>query len=75
MPGADEIINQTETDVLSSVTEQVSLLLNLAPIETDEFTALVPITHGGRVVVSTSAWMPAADDADQGGICRRVRSE
>lgn len=64
--GADEIIEHTETDVLDAVAEQVDLLLNLAPIEPDEFTALVRLVRDGEVVVSTTAWMPAPDDADRG---------
>lgn len=64
--GADEIIDHTETDVLDAVSERVDLLLNLAPIEPDEFTALVQLVRDGGVVVSTTAWMPAPDDADRG---------
>ncbi|WP_309104744.1 NADP-dependent oxidoreductase [Microbacterium sp.] len=67
--GADEIIDHTETGVLDAVSDQVDMLLNLAPIEPDEFTALVPLVRDGGVVVSTTAWMPAPDDAD-----RNVRS-
>lgn len=63
--GADEIIDHTETEVLDAITEQVDLLLNLAPIEPDEFTALVRLVREGGVVVSTTAWMPAPDDADR----------
>lgn len=64
--GADEIIDHTETDVLEAATEQVDLLLNLAPIEPDEFTALVRLVRNGGVVVSTTDWMPAPDDAERG---------
>ncbi|WP_431074685.1 NADP-dependent oxidoreductase [Microbacterium phyllosphaerae] len=64
--GADEIIDRTATEVLDAVTEQVDLLLNLAPIEPDEFTALVRLVRDGGVVVSTTAWMSAPDDADRG---------
>lgn len=64
--GADEIIDHTKADVLDAVTDQVDLLLNLAPIEPDEFTALVRLVRDGGVVVSTTAWMPAPDDADRG---------
>ncbi|PVE94097.1 NADP-dependent oxidoreductase [Microbacterium sp. TPD7012] len=67
--GADEIIDHTETVVLDAVSEPVDLLLNLAPIEPDEFTALVRLVRDGGVVVSTTAWMPAPDDAE-----RNVRS-
>ncbi|WP_341956145.1 NADP-dependent oxidoreductase [Microbacterium sp. LWH13-1.2] len=64
--GADEIIDHTETEVLDAVTEHVDLLLNLAPIEPEEFTALVRLVRDGGVVVSTTAWMPAPDDAYRG---------
>ncbi|WP_407361506.1 NADP-dependent oxidoreductase [Microbacterium sp. LBN7] len=67
--GADEIIDHTETVVLDAVSEPVDMLLNLAPIEPDEFTALVRLVRDGGVVVSTTAWMPAPDDAE-----RNVRS-
>ncbi|KJL26044.1 NADP-dependent oxidoreductase [Microbacterium foliorum] len=64
--GADEIIDHTKADVLDAVTDQVDLLLNLAPIEPDEFTALVRLVRDGGIVVSATAWMPAPDDADCG---------
>ncbi|WP_341935909.1 NADP-dependent oxidoreductase [Microbacterium sp. LWO14-1.2] len=64
--GADEIIDRTQSTVQDAVTDQVDLLLNLAPIEPDEFTALVGLVRDGGVVVSTTAWMPAPDDADRG---------
>ena len=67
--GADEIIDHTRTDLLEAVTEPVDMLLNLAPIELDRFTALVALVRSGGVVVSTTAWMPAPDDA-----ARNVRS-
>lgn len=63
--GADQIIDHTEVDVLDAVSEPVDLLLNLAPIEPAEFTALVSIVRSGGVVVSTTAWMPAPDDAER----------
>jgi NADPH:quinone reductase-like Zn-dependent oxidoreductase len=64
--GAHEIIDRTETSVLDAVSEPVDMLLNLAPIEPEEFTALVRLVRDGGVVVSTTAWMPAPDDADRG---------
>jgi len=67
--GADEIIDHTETGVLDAVSAPVDMLLNLAPIEPDEFTALVRLVGDGGVVVSTTAWMPVPDDAE-----RNVRS-
>ena len=64
--GADEIVDHTETDLLDAVSEPVDMLLNLAPIELDRFTALVALVRSGGVVVSTTAWMPAPDDAARG---------
>lgn len=64
--GADEVVDHTTTDLLDAVTEQVDVLLNLAPIEPDAFTRLVTLVRDGGVVVSTTAWMPAPDDADRG---------
>ncbi|MDQ0646569.1 NADPH:quinone reductase-like Zn-dependent oxidoreductase [Microbacterium natoriense] len=63
--GADEIIDHTETGVVDAVSEPVDLLLNLAPIEPSEFTALVRLVRDGGTVVSTTAWMPAPDDAER----------
>lgn len=67
--GAHEIIDHTVTSVLDAVSEPVDMLLNLAPIEPEEFTAMVALVRDGGVVVSTTAWMPAPDDA-----ARNVRS-
>jgi NADPH:quinone reductase-like Zn-dependent oxidoreductase len=67
--GADEIIDHTSSTVLGSVTDQVDVLLNLAPISPDEFEALVALVRDGGIVVSTTAWMPTpGDDA------RKVRT-
>jgi NADPH:quinone reductase-like Zn-dependent oxidoreductase len=64
--GADEIVDHTRTDLLGAVTERVDVLLNLAPIDPEEFVALVALVRDGGVVVSTTAWMPAPDDAGRG---------
>lgn len=64
--GADEIVDHTVTNVTGAVTEQVDLLLNLAPIDPEEFTALVTRVRDGGVVVSTTAWMPTPDDDTRG---------
>lgn len=63
--GADKVIDHTESAVRDAVTGQVDVLLNLAPIEPAEFEALVALVRDGGVVVSTTAWMPAPDDADR----------
>ena len=64
--GADQIIDHTDTEVLGAVEGRVDVLLNLAPIEPEQFTALVALVEDGGVVVSTTAWMPAPEDADRG---------
>jgi NADPH:quinone reductase-like Zn-dependent oxidoreductase len=63
--GADQVIDHTESAVRDAVTGQVDVLLNLAPIDPEEFEALVALVRDGGVVVSTTAWMPAPDDADR----------
>lgn len=64
--GADVVIDHTRLSVLDAVTEPVDVLLNLAPIDPEEFTALVGRVRDGGVVVSTTAWMPAPSDEGRG---------
>jgi len=64
--GADEVVDHTSSAVLESVSGPVDVLLNLAPITPEQFAALVARVRDGGVVVSTTAWMPAPDDADRG---------
>ena len=64
--GADEVVDRTTTDVLSAVTEQVDVLLNLAPITPEQFSALVAAVRDGGKVVSTTAFMPTPDDQTRG---------
>jgi len=63
--GADEVIDHTTTEVTTAVTEPVDVLLNLAPIDPAEFTALAALVRDGGVVVSTTVWMPAPADAER----------
>jgi NADPH:quinone reductase-like Zn-dependent oxidoreductase len=60
--GADEVVDHTATDLRTAVDEPVDVLLNLAGITPEEFTALVGLVRPGGVVVSTTAWMPAPGD-------------
>lgn len=64
--GADEIIEHAGTDLLAAVTGQVDVLLNLAPIDPEEFARLVALVRDGGAVVSTTAFMATPDDADRG---------
>ncbi|MFF2053515.1 NADP-dependent oxidoreductase [Leifsonia sp. NPDC058194] len=75
--GADEVVDHTTTDLRSALDGQVDLLLNLAPLEPEEFAALLPIVRDGGAVVSTTAWMPAPADESRGvrGIVVFVRSD
>lgn len=63
--GADEVIDHTATEVAAAVTEPVDVLLNLAPISPEEFTALVALVRDGGAVVSTTAWMPTPGDEER----------
>jgi len=65
--GADQVIDHTSATVLDSVTERVDVLLNLAPIDPEEFAALVALVRDGGIVVSTTAWMRTPGD-DQRGV-------
>lgn len=75
--GADELIDHTADDVTSAVTEPVDVLLNLAPIDPETFTALAGRVRDGGVVVSTTVWMPAPGDDARGvrGIDLYVNSD
>ena len=64
--GADEIIDHTATDLLGAVAAPVDVLLNLAPIDPDEFASLVALVRDGGAVVSTTAFMATPSDADRG---------
>jgi NADPH:quinone reductase-like Zn-dependent oxidoreductase len=64
--GADEVIDHTTTEVTTAVTEPVDVLLNLAPIDPAEFSALAALVRDGGVVVSTTVWMPAPADEARG---------
>jgi NADPH:quinone reductase-like Zn-dependent oxidoreductase len=65
--GADQVVDHTSTDVTAEVGEPVDVLLNLAPIDPDQLTALVALVRDGGVVVSTTVWMPTPGD-DQRGV-------
>jgi NADPH:quinone reductase-like Zn-dependent oxidoreductase len=64
--GADEVIDHTASSLIEAVSEQVHVLLNLAPISPAEFSALVTLVRDGGVVVATTAWMPAPGDDARG---------
>ena len=60
--GADEIVDHTARSLFDAVTEPVDVLLNLAPIDPEEFTRLVALVRDGGVVVSTTAFMATPGD-------------
>ena len=64
--GADEIIDHTSTDVPDAVSEQVDVLLNLAPVDPEQLAALVAVVRDHGAVVSTTAWMPTPGDDTRG---------
>jgi NADPH:quinone reductase-like Zn-dependent oxidoreductase len=75
--GADELVDHTTTAVTAAVREPVDVLLNLAPIDPEAFTALVALVRSGGVVVNTTVWMPAPTDEERGvrGLDVFVRSD
>ncbi|HEY8588717.1 MAG TPA: NADP-dependent oxidoreductase [Naasia sp.] len=75
--GADEVIDHTATSLRAAVTHPVDVLLNLAPLEPEEFAGLVEVVRDGGVVVSTTAWMPAPGDDGRGvrGVVIYVRPD
>ncbi|GIG30402.1 NADP-dependent oxidoreductase [Cellulomonas marina] len=64
--GADEVVDHTTTSLLEAVAEPVDVLLNLAPITADDFTALVALVRDGGVVVSTTPMVPTPGDEARG---------
>ena len=75
--GADEMIDHTAGDVAAALGEPVDVLLNLAPISPEQFTALAGLVRDGGVIVNTTVWMPAPSDEARGvrGIDLFVRSD
>jgi NADPH:quinone reductase-like Zn-dependent oxidoreductase len=75
--GADQVVDHTTTEVGSELSEPVDVLLNLAPITPEQFTALATLVGDGGVVVNTTVWMPAPHDEERGvrGIDLYVRSD
>lgn len=61
--GADEIIDHTASELLGAVQGQVDVLLNLAPLDPEQFDALVALVRDGGAVVSTTAFMPTPEDS------------
>ncbi|GLY04103.1 NADP-dependent oxidoreductase [Actinoplanes sp. NBRC 101535] len=64
--GADEIVDYTTTEALTAIGQPVDVLLNLAPIDPDRFTALVALVRDGGKVVSTTAFMATPGDESRG---------
>lgn len=60
--GADEVVDHTASDLLGAVSAPIDVLLNLAPIDPEQFEALVGLVRDGGAVVSTTAWMPTPGD-------------
>lgn len=64
--GADEIIDHTAVDVLAALDGQVDVLLNLAPIDPQQFSAFVAAVRDGGAVVSTTAFLETPGDESRG---------
>ncbi|TPG17796.1 NADP-dependent oxidoreductase [Pedococcus bigeumensis] len=64
--GADEVIDHTAGDVSAALSEPVEVLLNLAPISPEQFSALAARVNDGGIIVNTTVWMPAPSDEARG---------
>lgn len=64
--GAHEVVDHTTTDLLEAVGTQVDVLLNLAPLDPEQFAAYVALVRDGGLVVSTTAFMATPSDGDRG---------
>jgi NADPH:quinone reductase-like Zn-dependent oxidoreductase len=75
--GVDQFIDHTAGEVTDQPTGPVDVLLNLAPISPEHFTALAGLVRDGGLVVNTTVWMPAPSDEARGvrGIDLFVRSD
>lgn len=60
--GADEIVDYTVSAASAAVAEPVDIVLNLAPVDPGELTALLSRVRDGGVLVSTTVWMHAPSD-------------
>ncbi|MCG7634382.1 NADP-dependent oxidoreductase [Gordonia McavH-238-E] len=63
--GADHIIDHTVTELLDGLDDRVDVLLNLAPIEPEQFADYVAAVRDGGTVVSTTAFMATPDDVSR----------
>lgn len=75
--GADRVIDRTAGSAASVIDEPVDVVLNLAPLAEEEFSALTARVRDGGVVVSTTAWMATPSDEARGvrGLTVFVRSD
>ncbi|WP_111767459.1 NADP-dependent oxidoreductase [Nakamurella deserti] len=75
--GVDQFVDHTAADTAAQLREPVDVVLNLAPITPEQFTALAGRVRDGGVVVNTTVWMPAPSDEARGvrGIDLFVRSD
>jgi NADPH:quinone reductase-like Zn-dependent oxidoreductase len=64
--GADQIIDHTDTDLLGALDGQVDVLLNLAPLDPEQFASYVAAVRDGGVVVSTTAFIATPGDESRG---------
>jgi NADPH:quinone reductase-like Zn-dependent oxidoreductase len=64
--GADQVVDHTTTDLLGALDGQVDVLLNLAPIDPEQFAAYVAAVRDGGAVVSTTAFMATPGDEGRG---------
>jgi NADPH:quinone reductase-like Zn-dependent oxidoreductase len=73
--GTDEIIDRTTTTVIEAVSPPIDVVLNLAPIEPAELTALAGLVRAGGIVLSTVPTAVPDDTADVRAVPVFARSD
>jgi len=64
--GATTVVDHTTTDLLTAVSGQVDVLLNLAPLDPAQFASYVALVRDGGAVVSTTAFITTPGDESRG---------
>jgi NADPH:quinone reductase-like Zn-dependent oxidoreductase len=73
--GTDEIIDRTTTTVIEAVSPPIDVVLNLAPIDPAELTALAGLVRAGGIVLSTVPTAVPDDTADVRAVPVFARSD
>ncbi|MBA8815263.1 NADPH:quinone reductase-like Zn-dependent oxidoreductase [Microbacterium halimionae] len=64
--GATQVIDHTTTNLLEAIDGDIDVLLNLAPLDPEQFAAYVTVVRDGGIVVSTTAFLATPSDEKRG---------